>query len=179
LVSLASVQAFPDRVTLTWHDPSRAISEATVYRRREGEQWIPLGRAASDAPGRIRFEDRGVAPGERLAYRLGWMESRGEQFRSEVWIDVPLALAFGLEGARPNPAVGAFGVAFTLPNGGPATLELLDVGGRQILAREVGSLGPGRHLIQVGECGCMPPGMYWLRLTQAGYSQIQRVAVVR
>jgi len=179
LVSLVSVEALTDRVALTWHDPSRAVSEATVYRRREGEDWAALGRASFDGTGRLRYEDRGVVPGERLAYRLGWMESGSDQFSAETWIDVPRSLAFALEGARPNPAVGPLSVAFTLPQAEAATLELLDVAGRQVVAREVGGLGPGAHVIRLGECGCTPPGMYWVRLTQSGRSLLKRAVVVK
>jgi hypothetical protein len=75
--------------------------------------------------------------------------------------------------------VGPLNVAFTLPRAERATLELLDVAGRQILGEEVGALGAGKHLIRLGECGCTPAGMYWLRLTQAGRSLVQRAVVVR
>jgi len=179
LVSLVSAQALPDRVVLAWHDPSRAVGDATVYRRRDGQQWAALGHASFDGAGRLQFEDTGISPGERYAYRLGWREVVSEYFSAETWVDVPVALALALEGARPNPAVGSFTVAFTLPRADAATLELLDVAGRRVLAREVGSLGPGQHQIRLGECGCTPPGMYWLRLTNAGRALLKRVAVVK
>jgi hypothetical protein len=179
LVSLVSALALPDRVVLAWHDPSRAVRDATVYRRRDGEEWSALGHASFDGTGRLQFEDAGVSPGERYAYRLGWREMVSDYFSAETWVDVPIALALALEGARPNPAVGSFTVAFTLPQAENATLELLDVAGRRVLEREVGSLGPGQHQIRLGECGCTPPGMYWLRLTSAGRALVRRVAVVK
>ena len=120
-----------------------------------------------------------MAPGARYAYRLGWTESGSEQFSAETWVDVPTTLALALEGARPNPAVVPLTIVFTLPRAEPATLDLLDVSGRQIIAREVGTFGPGRHEIRLGECGCTPPGMYWLRLSQAGRSLVKRVVVVK
>jgi len=102
-----------------------------------------------------------------------------EYFSAETWVDVPVALVLALEGARPNPSVGSFTVAFTLPRADAATLELLDVAGRRVLAREVGDLGPGQHQIRLGECGCTPPGMYWIRLAQSGRLLLKRVALVR
>ena len=179
LVSLASVQALPDHVEIIWLDPSLVLAEATVQRRHEREEWIALGRAIFDGAGRLRFEDRGISAGARYAYRLSWIESGVERFSAETWVDVPAALAFALDGARPNPATGPLAVVFTLAKAAPATLELMDVSGRQVIAREVGSLGAGRHEIRLGECGCTPAGMYLLRLTQAGHSLIRRVAVVR
>jgi hypothetical protein len=94
-------------------------------------------------------------------------------------VDVPLALSLALEGARPNPAPGPLTVAFTLPRATPATLELLDVAGRQIVARDVGSRGAGHHVVRLGECACTPPGMYFLRLTQTGQSLLKRAVIVR
>jgi hypothetical protein len=178
LVSLVNVEALPDRVALTWHDPGRTLSEAGVYRRREGDEWRAIGRAAFGT-GRARFEDRDVAAAARYAYRLGWPESGREQFSAETWVEVPLTLALALEGARPNPATGPLTVAFTLPRATPATLELLDVAGRQIVARDVGSRGAGHHVVRLGECGCTPPGMYFLRLTQTGQSLLKRAVIVR
>jgi len=179
LVSLSSAEALPDRVALTWYEPARTLAGATVYRRRDGEDWAALGSATFDGTGRLRYEDRNVAPGARYAYRLGWTESAAERFSAESWVDVPMALTLTLEGARPNPAVGPLTVAFTLPRAEPATLELLDVSGRQVLAREVGDLGPGSHVLRLGECGCTPPGMYWLRLAQAGRSLVKRAVLMR
>jgi hypothetical protein len=179
LVSLVSAEALPDRVTLTWLDPSRTLSAATVYRRLGDDDWVPLDRATFDGTGRLAYEDHGIAPGMRYAYRLGWSESSIERFSGETWVDVPLTLALSLEGARPNPAVGPLTVAFTLSRTGPATLELLDVAGRRVLSRDVGGLGPGSHIIRLGECGCTPAGMYWLRLVQGDQSLLKRAALIR
>jgi hypothetical protein len=47
------------------------------------------------------------------------------------------AVALALDGTRPNPAVGSrFDVAFALPTGEPAQLELLDVSGRRVVSQE-------------------------------------------
>ncbi len=82
-------------------------------------------------------------------------------------------------GIRPNPARGnALHVAFALPTAGPARLELLDVSGRRVLAREVGSLGSGQHTVNLAEGRRVAPGIYWVRLTQGASQQRARVAVI-
>src|SRR5439155_13465556 len=59
-------------------------------------------------------------------------------------------LAFALAGVHPNPARGRrLSVAFTLAAAGEARLELLDVSGRQLTGREVGSLGTGHHTVDL------------------------------
>ena len=96
-----------------------------------------------------------------------------------VGVEVPARLDFALEGFQPNPAVAGLNVAFTLPQALPATVTLLDVGGRELALREVGSLGPGRHLVRFDEAIHAPPGVYWLRLTQGKRSLVKRGVVVR
>ena len=83
-----------------------------------------------------------------------------------------------LAGAYPNPARGEIRVWFTLPSREPATLELMDVAGRRVIRREVGSLGPGPHALTLGSPS-LRPGLYFLRLAQAGRAIRGRAVVVR
>ena len=87
---------------------------------------------------------------------------------------------FALEGVRPNPTRGnGLNVAFTLPiEATAARLELLDVSGRRVLSREVGSLGAGRHTVNLAEGRKVAPGVYWVRLTQGASWRSTRVAVI-
>jgi hypothetical protein len=75
--------------------------------------------------------------------------------------------------------VAELNIAFTLPQALPATVTLLDLAGRELALREVGSLGPGRHLVRLGDAFHTPPGVYWLRLTQGQRSLVKRGVVVR
>jgi hypothetical protein len=68
-------------------------------------------------------------------------------------------------------------VSFTLPSGAPAALELLDVAGRRLLWREVGTLGAGSHRVDLAAGGQVPPGLYFVRLSQAGHVASSRVAI--
>jgi hypothetical protein len=101
------------------------------------------------------------------------------EFGVTVGVEATARIDFALEGLVPNPAVAELNVAFSLPQARPATLMLLDVSGRELTAREVGSLGPGRHLVRLDAAGHTPPGIYWLRLTQGGRSLVRRGVVVR
>ncbi len=176
LLSLVNATAREGFVALDWYAAVGAGLQASVYRRTGSSDWLTLGTVSADGTGHLRYDDHTVSPGERYAYRLGYMEAGVEQFSTETWVVVP-ALKLALEGLRPNPAVGEMVVAFTLPGGAPARLELLDVTGREWLAREVGDLGSGSHVMRLG--GAVPAGMYWLRLTQGGRSLLARGVVVR
>src|SRR5262249_47903052 len=86
-------------------------------------------------------------------------------------------IAFALEGVRPNPASGGhLQIGFALPTGTAARLELVDVSGRRLVSREVGSLGAGRHTVSLTRR--VAPGLYWVRLTQGTNQQTTRVAVI-
>ena len=89
------------------------------------------------------------------------------------------ASGFALAGLRPNPAVRDLSVAFTLPDASPAKIEVLDIAGRIVLAREVGTLGAGSHTLNLGAGRSFPPGVYLLRLTQGGRTLTARGAVIR
>jgi hypothetical protein len=92
----------------------------------------------------------------------------------------PGRLALAIRAAMPNPAVGGrLSVEFTLRDGSPAKLELLDVAGRALASKQVGSFGPGRHSIDLSNGRALSPGIYFLRLTQGGSEVKARAAVLR
>jgi hypothetical protein len=116
-----------------------------------------------------------------VGYRLGIVNAGIEGFYGETWVDVPAHDAtLSLASVRPNPSHGsALSVRFTLPSAAAASLELLDVSGRRIAAREVGSLGSGQHTLDLGDGQCPAPGLYLVRLTQGANTRTTRVAVLR
>jgi hypothetical protein len=60
-----------------------------------------------------------------------------------------------------------------------ATLDLIDVAGRRVLRREVGSLGPGPHSVTLEAAPPIRPGLYFLRLARGPRVLTDRVAVIR
>ncbi|MGH7741162.1 MAG: T9SS type A sorting domain-containing protein [Candidatus Eiseniibacteriota bacterium] len=84
---------------------------------------------------------------------------------------------FALHGARPNPSAGHLSVAFSLPDGSPAELELVDIAGRRVYQRDVGALGAGLHVVPIEHAG-LPAGVYAVRLTQHGRTLTSKVSVV-
>jgi hypothetical protein len=87
-------------------------------------------------------------------------------------------LALALGPVAPNPGRGSGLVAnVVLPSADPAQLELLDVMGRRLASLELGALGAGRHAVELGAGLHLAPGVYLLRLTQAGSARVTRVAI--
>ena len=179
LLSLVSAHVARDRVELTWSDPSGDVSGAIVYRRTVPDDWQARGNIWADGTGRLLYQDVSSVPGTRYGYRLGVMEAGREVYLGETWVDVPVASKLALAGFRSNPVHDDRSVAFSLVDASPARLELFDVGGRKIAAREVGALGAGSHLVTLGEGRTLTPGVYLLRLTQGSRSIMARSIVVR
>lgn len=91
--------------------------------------------------------------------------------------DVPVS--FALDGVRPNPVIGrSLVVGFALPIKAAARLELIDVMGRVVVGREVGSMGVGPHVVDLSSGRRLPAGLYLVRLTQGAESRVTRVTVL-
>lgn len=121
---------------------------------------------------------------DRMVVYGGWT---GNQFLNDTWVldwnrttavEPTVATMAALHGARPNPAVNDLSVAFSLPDGQPTRVELHDVQGRRILAREVGSLGPGSHTVRMGDIARLSSGLYFIRLVRADRSLSAKVMIL-
>ena len=82
-----------------------------------------------------------------------------------------------LAGFVPNPVSsrGTRSIAFTLADRSPARLEVLDVTGRRVFRREVGSMGAGDHRIVVNTA--LSPGVYFLHLVRGSVAVTTRGVV--
>jgi len=84
-----------------------------------------------------------------------------------------------LIGVRPNPSRSGFAVAFSLAGAAPARIEVLDLQGRRIFARELEGLGRADHVVALPETRALPAGVYVVRLSQGGRSRSKLAVVVR
>jgi hypothetical protein len=182
---------------VTWYDLRAPSSEYDIYAQRvlgTGEiapGWpangVALCTAASNQVYPVPVPDRSggaiVVWGDYRAFadvyaqRVSGLGIVGETRVTAV--DLPRTPGLGLEGLWPNPTAGVFNVSLALISSERATLELVDVSGRMIVRREVGSLGTGRHVVSLGSAVNLPAGIYLVRLTQAGRSIVSRGCVVR
>lgn len=89
------------------------------------------------------------------------------------------AAAFALRGFLGNPARAESSLEFSLPDAAPARLEVLDVAGRLVARREVGSYGAGTHRVAIDELRAQPPGLLFVRLTRADRSLVARATHLR
>jgi hypothetical protein len=107
------------------------------------------------------------------------MSANGREYMGEVWVATREAAALALAGMVPNPANADLRVSFSLPSEGPAMLELIDVSGRRMRWRDLSTLGPGRHVVDLGEGAAVPPGFYLVRLQFGDRILTARGTVIR
>jgi len=81
--------------------------------------------------------------------------------------------------ASPNPSRGSATVVFTLASAQPARLELFDLAGRRIDARDVGALGAGLHRATIGADRQLAAGVYYAKLSAGSDVRTTRVAILR
>jgi len=116
------------------------------------------------------------ASGDLVEGVLGVSEAFSIESVVGVGDRVPTAL--GLSILNPMTS-GGLRVALALRDESPARLEVVDVTGRVLMAKQVGALGPGAHVLDLGDGGELRPGIYFLRLTQGGSQVRSRAAVLR
>ncbi len=139
--------------------------------------WTPVGEPELVSRDTWMLELRDFERGESIVYRL--LDDGSPLAGSEVRLLVPVAAGLSLRGFVPNPTDRSGLVEFTLPNDAPASLELLDVAGRVLARREVGSLGPGVHRLGLATGMTLPTGVVFARLSSHGEVRIARAALLR
>lgn len=88
------------------------------------------------------------------------------------------ALTFALGRLSANPSRGDATIAFTLPSPAPASIEVLDVTGRRLWARDVTPFGIGEHRVRLLEGVRAPNGIYFIRLRQGERSASTRLTLL-
>jgi len=154
----------------------RWLTDGAPVCTAENRQYYPL--IAADGPGNavITWTDTRNGNEDVYAQRIQANGSLGGGV-----VDVPreLAVDFALDPVRPNPMRGrSIVVSFTLAVSGNASLELFDVAGRRLTSRDLGSLGTGRHAVELGIASRLAPGIYLVRLRQGSAIRVSRVAVL-
>jgi len=140
-----------------------------------------LGSVSSDVSGEIAYADSTVSPGHTYEYRLDIVQPGGSWITCGTTVDVPVEvrLLSIWPPPRPNPTNFDCWVSLDLPTSTPANLQVLDSAGRRVYSKEVGSLGPGRHSINIGPELKLKPGLYFIRIAQSGQEVTSRIAIVK
>lgn len=86
---------------------------------------------------------------------------------------VPLSLAI----AGPNPLRGSvLPLELSLPRAGSARVQVMDLAGRRVASRELGTLDAGRHRIELALPASAPAGVLFVRLGHDAGERVVRAA---
>lgn len=179
LASVVDAESSVDRVRVVWAVTSPPWTGVVVQRATDSQSWESMAAAEVDGSGRVSYEDQDLVPGTRRGYRLSFGDRFPGLTAGEVWLDIPAVAGLALEGFRPNPAVESASFSFSLPDARSASLEVYDVRGKVVFAREVAELGPGRHLLRWLGSETSRPGIYWIRLVHPAGTLMAKGIVVR
>src|SRR5262249_55961997 len=179
LASVVEASVQPDEARVVWYLPLGQGMQVTAERSGELAEWRPIAPLPVDGSGLATLVDRDVHIGARYGYRVSY-PSGGQTVRAgEVWLEVPSIATTMLTGVLPNPTTGdRFAVRFSLATRGAASLEIFDVGGRRLVHREVGSLGPGAHTLDLATGRRLAAGIYVVRLKAAGVDLTRKAVVM-
>jgi hypothetical protein len=177
---LTAVAADSAAVVLEWAYPDLETQRVLTLERRESGAWSTLATLAPAPPAQRRYTDATAQPRAHYQYRVLW-ETGGVSLHSNALdVDVgtgslpPPALTLGR--ATPNPVLGTFAIALSLPDARPATLCLMTIAGR--IVRRTTVTGAGTQNQSYDTSG-LAPGIYLLRLSHPSATRTERVVVLQ
>lgn len=178
LPALISVEAGPGRAHLVWQgsdgDPTRYL----IQRRVEGELWQTLTDSRLGVGGALVHEDRGVRPGARVSYRLAVQSGESLVSLEEALVEIPLPMPLTLRFARMEERGRMIRVSYILESHDRASLEVLDIAGRRVMIRDLGSPGAGEHELKFPSAN-LPVGVFFVRLQQHQQIRTSRLTLIR
>lgn len=174
------------RQTIAWTRSAGILAVEIALSRDGGASWQMLARNVTDTTwtwnvtgayttqARIRVADPAV-PGRAAVSDSSFTIIPA----ALVGADGTRPAGLALHGVWPNPTRGAARVWLTLAGNEPARLELLDLAGRRVRTVELGGRGAGLHRVDLAETGSLRPGLYLIRLSQAGRRATGKLIVIR
>jgi hypothetical protein len=171
---LASAVVDEHGAHLRWSVSADTTATLTVERSSDALEWQPAGSAHALDSDTVTYDDPGLLAGKRAAYRL-LVESPGRFFlTAAAWVQAPLAPTALTLAPIVNPQKGALAIHFTLAQGVPAQLQLLDIAGR--LEEDVKlPAGSTSWTLRTPRAA----GIYFVRLSQSGAHRVRRLIAVR
>jgi hypothetical protein len=176
-VTAISAIADPESVVVTWAVPSGTAVELF---RRQGSAAVEdsVGPLTANASNQVVYTDTSVVVGNTYTYRLrvpGYCQLYGGAISATI--RPPRGPELTILATWPNPANhGDLNVSFVLDGTArPASLALLDISGRQW--KRMNLVGQGPYVVSLLQDVEVPPGMYFVRLSQGGVNRSRRVSI--
>ncbi len=171
--------------TLQWNVQQATGDHAAVFRKTDTGEWTSLATVDADASGAVAYTDNTVAAGQHYSYELVVSDHTGDAVDAgQLGLTIPNVTGVethsGAEfSLRPtfNPG-SSLDFSVTLPDGGSARLDVIDVTGRTVSSRDVGALGAGPHRVNLSSAKSFTPGVYFVRLSRGNQVLTTRFALL-
>jgi hypothetical protein len=161
-------------VRVRWYVEAQGSSKAGIFRRATDGDWRPLTVLYSDAQGYVSLEDRDVSAGDRYEYGVGVLRGGGVGIEGQVWVTVDFPIfRKDMITVEPNPTSVEWSVGFLSPEPADTRIDVLDLSGRVVRSTGLGVIGSGPRTVTL-PAQELRPGVYWIRLTQAGRSVLAK-----
>jgi hypothetical protein len=165
---------------LVWTVGSTWGATVRSHRSTGDGTWEPLPDPALDDSLHLVLEDRDAPRGRDVEYRLSVETAGGQFFLAPVRVMIPRdPTQLVLERAWTAPGRDAIQIAFALPPGPPARVQIFDLMGRQVGDASLGEFRPGYHSHRVLFRGRAVSGIYFVRLSQGGRTVSRRLSFLR
>jgi hypothetical protein len=179
---------------VTWRDwrtgRSRLYASRLDAAGRLADGWPATGSFVDADRGNGTYQVRLVSLGGGVAIVI-WQESTPEGLTTYLTAlrpgepgpiaglgPVPVEVGFGVTQVRPNPAHGPIVAIVELPNEGPARIDLIDAAGRVHESQDFSFMWQARGAVRFNQTRALPPGVYWLRVTQGLRRAAKKVVVL-
>ncbi|MFO8232254.1 MAG: T9SS type A sorting domain-containing protein, partial [Longimonas sp.] len=171
-----------EAVTLQWQTLSETNNAGFEVQRAAGSTWASIatldGAGTTDTPQSYRFEDTDLPyAADSLSYRLRQIDTGGTASFSEAVTIARQVTQAELLPTYPNPTRHQATVRFAVPGRQDVRIDLYDMLGRRIRT-VVDTNAEGRTDTQLDVSG-LASGTYFLRMQTEGYTETQRITVVR
>ena len=125
------------------------------------------------------------SPGGPYFYKVGAVDIHGNVGAYSVVLPAGTLstpgnpnVTFAMSGVQPNPTRGRqFSVRLALPTAERATLEVLDIAGRQVHEEDLSAAGIGEHVVEIRPERPLRAGVYLLRLQQGRNQRTRRMVI--
>jgi len=171
--------------SLQWNTQQTTGDHTAVFRKTDTGEWTSLATVDADPSGAVAYTDHTVAAGEHYSYELVVSDQTGDAVDAgQLALTIPNVLGVethsGAEfSLRPAANPGrSLDFSVVLPDGGSARLDVVDVTGRIVSSRNVGSLGAGAHRVDLSSAKSFTPGVYFVRLSHGNQVVTTRFALL-
>ncbi|MBI5169913.1 MAG: hypothetical protein HZA61_10525 [Candidatus Eisenbacteria bacterium] len=131
LPELESLEKWPDLVRISWKTGG-VLHYSTIVERLEADgDWAPIRQLAGDESGRLILEDREVAAGAVIVYRLRLVAPQQDVVLADVRVEIPALAPLALHGLTTRN--GRLYMRGSVPSRTASQFELFDVQGRRLL----------------------------------------------